>query len=135
MVTETAQLLCSAFDNGQAPYRRTHFNHPSAIWTRYSKENFLWLCAHGDALAKEYTFRYGKVHKSSIAISWCKDNLNLISFSSKDFTLQPQCMPDQYKVENNPVQAYQNYYIGEKSAFAKWPSIRVPSWWTKPVLL
>jgi len=27
----------------------------------------------------------------------------------------PQCMPDEYKVENDSVAAYRNYYINEKA--------------------
>ena len=41
MVLETAQLLCSAHET--APYKRTHYNHPCAIWTRSSLSNYMWL--------------------------------------------------------------------------------------------
>ena len=33
-------------------------------------------------------------------------------------TEPPQCMPDEYKVEGDSVQAYWNYYIGEKHIVA-----------------
>jgi len=42
----------------------------------------------------------------------------------------PQCMPDQYKVEGDPVAAYRNYYKGEKAYFARWNKGRAsPEWW------
>ena len=55
MVTETAQLLCSVYPKGVAPYKRTHYNHPCAVWARTSLENYLWLLEHGEALGLEYT--------------------------------------------------------------------------------
>jgi hypothetical protein len=44
-------------------YRTTHINHPSAVWVRQSDKNYIWLLQLLDALCKEYTYRYGKVHK------------------------------------------------------------------------
>ena len=46
------------------------------------------------------------------------------------YTSPPQCMPDQYKIPDDAVQAYRNYYIGEKAYFAKWAYTRTPEWWT-----
>ena len=44
-------------------YSATHINHPSAIWVRKSKENYIWLSNMLLALCGEYTYRYGKTHK------------------------------------------------------------------------
>ena len=60
MPLETAQILCSAFEPGTAPYKRTHYNHPCSVWGRESKVNYKWLIEHGLALSDEYTYRYGK---------------------------------------------------------------------------
>jgi hypothetical protein len=38
-------------------------------------------------------------------------------------------MPDEYKVENDSIQAYRNYYMGEKAYFAKWNYTTPPNWW------
>ena len=39
-------------------------------------------------------------------------------------------MPDEYKVEGDPVSAYRKYYKGEKAYFAKWNRGReAPEWW------
>ena len=46
MLIEACQLLCSAHPLDAAPYRRTHFNHPCAVWTRASLSNYRWLAAH-----------------------------------------------------------------------------------------
>ena len=54
MPLETAQLLCTVHwvCGGEAPYKKTHLNHPSSIWARYSIENYRWLCKLGKALCK-----------------------------------------------------------------------------------
>ena len=76
MILETAQLLCGThwIEGNQAPYKLSHKNHPSAIWTRECIENYSWLCELGIELSKEYTHRYNKKHKSQDIIEWCQDN-------------------------------------------------------------
>ncbi len=66
MTLETAQLLCSA--HNKAPYKRTHYNHPCAVWTRASAANYMWLCSYGITLAKEYTHRFGRCHACEVVI-------------------------------------------------------------------
>ena len=43
-------------------------------------------------------------------------------------TEQPQCMPDYCKDEKDVVEAYRNYYIKEKSSFARWKNSGQPDW-------
>jgi len=118
MILESAQLLCTAhiISDGEAadvPYKATHKNHPSAIWTRESVSNYIWLYDHMIALGNEYTRRYGKKHLTILKCSGalCKAPNNI---TKVDLTPMPQCMPDQYKVPGNSVEAYWNYYEAEK---------------------
>ena len=131
MVLETAQLLCSAFDAGDAPYRRTHHNHPCAIWTRASMGNYLWLVEHGLALADEYRHRYGKQHASEAVIHWCLANFILAHVDHSDeLTPFAQAMPEEYR-HPDPVAAYRAYYRGAKADIATWKPIRGrPDWWS-----
>jgi hypothetical protein len=125
MVLETAQLLCSAHET--APYKRTHYKHPCAIWTRSSLSNYMWLCEHGLGLAREYTFRYNKVHKSTEVIEWARLNMpNILNLGLLPFA---QAMPDKYKHEDAVV-AYRNYYIHEKARLATWKHSACPAWFT-----
>lgn len=131
MLLETAQLLCSPFEPGEAPYKRTHYNHPASIWTRTSYDNYCWLLCYGDMLSNIYTFMFNKRHKSSDVIHWCNNwfqlKLDLPKIGLTDFA---QCMPDKYRIQNDPIQAYRNYYKNEKSKFAKWEHGREkPCWW------
>jgi hypothetical protein len=70
MVLETAQMLCTALNlaNQKTPYKSTHANHPSNMWARSTRSNWVWLWNHGVALCSEYTSRYGRVHKCESVI-------------------------------------------------------------------
>ena len=118
MILESAQLLCTAHlisdgPDADVPYKATHKNHPSAIWARESVSNYIWLYDHMIALGNEYTRRYGKKHLTILKCSGalCKAPNNI---TKVDLTPMPQCMPDQYKVPGNSVEAYWNYYEAEK---------------------
>lgn len=128
MLVETGQLLSSAhwMTGSEAPYKKTHVNHPCAIWTRESIDNYNWLCEMGMFLCEEYTSRYHKTHKTSSVIWWLRENKpNLPKIG---FTEPPQAMPDPYKVPNNSVKAYRNYYLGEKLSFSTWKNGYIPDW-------
>ena len=124
MILESAQMLCTAHhcygDREQkenVPYKQAHLNHPSTIWARRSRATYMWLYEHMLALGHEYTHRYGKVHKS---ITKCKDFLSIAPQEINkyaSFTQPPQAMPDEYKAECS-IEAYWNYYIGEKHVVA-----------------
>jgi len=130
MILETAQLLCGVHHMTESPsenvpYKLSHKNHPCSIWARESMDNYLWLCELGMELCAEYTFRYGKRHKSQQVIEWCIDNRPNIP--EEGFTVPAKAMPDQYKVED-VVQSYRNYYLGEKKSFCNWKNRNTPSW-------
>lgn len=131
MILESAQLLCSPYSVAQgAPYKRTHYNHPSAIWTRTSKQNYEWLINHAYALADEHTRAYKKVHKSVLVVDWCVENYSKLNLPDIGQTPFPLCMPEQYKVKGDPVQSYRNFYKYDKVRFAKWTHGRnPPDWW------
>lgn len=133
MIVEGAQLLCAVahLRGFEAPYRLTHKNHPATKWTAKSSANWNWLCEHGIALSKEYTYRYGKTHKSQAIIQSLKDRSQEIWGESLPYTEHTDfalCMPDEYKVDD-PVQSYRNYYIGAKKDIAKWTVRSCPDWW------
>ena len=64
------------------------------------------------ALGHEYTRRYGRMH---LTITKCKESLRWAPMGMKTakFEQPPQCMPDEYKTECS-IEAYWNYYIGDK---------------------
>jgi hypothetical protein len=46
------------------------------------------------------------------------------------FTEPTLAMPDIYKVTNDAIKSYQNYYIHDKSRFAKWKNREIPEWFS-----
>jgi hypothetical protein len=121
MILESAQMLCTAHhcimgEDADVPYKVAHKNHPSTIWARQSGENYTWLYRHMMELGREYEKRYGKKHLSIIK---CEDPLSILpgGILETGLTEMPQCMPDEYK-DKCSIQAYWNYYIGEKHVVA-----------------
>lgn len=106
-------------------YKATHVNHPSAIWARDSEANYLWLSRLFDALLSEYTYRYGRTHKSSELLPFLRNPP--VNISNTPFTMPPQAMPDYCKRES-AVEAYRTYYIEEKAHIAQWSKRNVPGW-------
>jgi hypothetical protein len=127
MILETSQILCGVHwvIGNEAPYKLSHKNHPCSIWSRESLSNYLYLCDLGLELCKEYTYRYGKRHKSQDVIEWCL--MNKPDIVDKDFTTPPKAMPDEYKVDD-VIQSYRNYYVGAKKDFCKWKNRDIPEW-------
>ena len=127
MCVEYAQILCGVHwvQGGEAPYKLSHRNHPCSIWARESLSNYLYLCELGLELCKEYTYRYGKRHKSQEVIEWCL--INKPNIADKEFTEPARAMPDEYK-SNCVVESYRNYYMGEKTKIAVWKNRETPEW-------
>jgi hypothetical protein len=107
-------------------YSATHRNHPSAIWCRQSLENYGWLASHLHAMLNEYTYRYGKKHKTDeMAYYIYSPPYNLRDW---DFTPMPSCMATEYIISKDPVVNYRNYYIHGKKHLHKWTKRTPPEW-------
>ena len=120
MILECAQMLCTAhiaLGKEDVPYKKSHLNHPSSVWVRANNENYQWLYNHMLALGEEYTKRYKRTH---LTITKCKDILAVapLNIPTGSFNEPPQCMPDEYKVDNDSVSAYWNYYEQDKYKIA-----------------
>lgn len=128
MILESVQLLCTALNkkNFSTPYKSTHIKHPCVLWVEESYDNFEWLVQLTLALNSEYKYRFEKTtdHKSISVLP----AIEKFTFERAGLTPFPQAMPDQYKVKGDPVQAYRNFYLGEKMKFAKWTKRDIPDW-------
>ena len=114
LVTEYAQLLSAAhhvLNSGvQGCMALSHVNHPCAVFTRTSSENYDLVYRYYIACAKEYQYRYGKVHAS---LSKYHEALRINPVPKGKLTEIPQCMPDECK-RDCPVEAYREYYKQHK---------------------
>ncbi len=111
-------------------YIATHLNHPSAVWVRQSAENYLWLANMLIALCEEYTYRYGKVHKTE------RDGLAYVllkniphNIRNSGFTQPTPAMPDEVKIVGDSLASYRNYYIKNKAHLASWKKRNIPEWY------
>lgn len=117
-------------------YSATHANHPSAIWVRQSYANYVWLHRLLHYLCKEYTHRYGKIHKvehGGLLSALYLTPSALDKTKGITFTEPTPAMPDTYKVKNDSINSYRNYYIHDKVRFAKWTKRPMPQWFSEGV--
>lgn len=142
MVLETAQLLSSLWykypteiyglnntiDEGKI-YSPTHSNHPCCTWLTQSNQNYAYLINLGLSLSREFKFRYYKEHESSKIIKYLASKPVPKKIPIMDTTTHPAlAMPDMYKVPNDPVQSYRNYYKYGKSSLLKYTNRPWPEW-------
>jgi len=136
MILEYAQLLCTAHreldgDNCMHPdtlYKATHKNHPSAVWTRQSNQNYIWLYDLFRELCTEYTHRYEKVHASWKKLGEALKQLPNHIPTDK-FTEPTPAMPDECKIGPTSLESYRHYYNTEKRHLATWKKRPVPVWY------
>ena len=135
MILEEAQMLSTVHqlslsdihpDAANMLYRPTHRNHPCVVWLQQSTENYFWALRLFESLAAEYTFRYGKQHKSfglhGLFISPPPETPTV------GMTPFPLAMPEYCKKES-PVDSYRTYYAMEKNDLAHWTRREQPDWW------
>lgn len=109
--------------------KASHINHPSNIWTRSNRDNYIWLNRMWNYLLLEYTHRYGKIHacaKYKYALYLTPNNI-----VQSHFYEPTPAMPDDCKILNDSVSSYKKYYIERKTHFAKWTKREVPLWYSE----
>lgn len=109
-------------------YKATHKNHPSAIWARGSSGNYEWLHDLLVAVCEEYTRRYGKIHKceSSGLVKELTTLPNNIPIGKMTPVLL--AMPDEYKISQDYVECYREYYRRGKPHLHSWKVSNSPAW-------
>ena len=130
MPLETVQMLCTThwIHGNDAPYLPVHHKHPCTLWVSQTIENYVLAWQLGYWLFKEYTYRYNNVHQSESVLYAVR--CPPPALTARGFTTFPQAMPEQYKHYDVMV-AYRDYYINEKSGFAKWTGRPIPSFMQK----
>lgn len=136
MLLESCQIFCTNYhlQGIEAPYKPSHKNHPSTIWSRTSYDNFLWLLEHSYAIANEYTERYNKRHKSEDVLDWIESNMWQLSFDSNDLTPFAIAISDDSICRRladfnqlSAVEKYRAYYKLDKSHIHQWKQNK-PEW-------
>ena len=93
-------------------YQAAHINHPCTKWIRASLENYHYACDLGISLGEEYTYRWGKTHACEEHVRWLKANPPpLPQIGKTPFAI---AMDDEYKICDDAVESYRNYYLTAK---------------------
>lgn len=141
MILEHCQMLCTAVlinTNLQdrlnvidAPYKKSHINHPCTIWVSKNYDNFAWLVAYTYELNEEYKYRYGREHLSYTTLKLCRiitDNIIAYGGNLAILDLVPPCiMPNECKT-TSIIESYRNYYRQYKSRLFHWTKRNKPYW-------
>ena len=111
-------------------YKAVHHYHPCIVWTMQTSANYKWHYQHFIALAQEFTYRYGKQHRSHILL---KDVLrnppkNISDGPLTDWPLamgsNPECM-----FPEDPVKSYRLFYQTKQERFKMvWSKRPIPEW-------
>lgn len=112
---DSTKIFTTAEKNNIQPYRKSHYNHPCAVWVRQDLSHYMWLVEHVAALHEIYYDHFGnKKHKSYPHINFLKKHPPNIPHLL--FQQPPQAMPEPRKTTLS-VNAYRSYYLNEKSYF------------------
>lgn len=111
-------------------YRVCHQNHPCTVWTMESMANYIWHYEHFCVLCNEYTYRYGKKHKTDTKLRFLLDTApgNIPDIGQTQFRLamnsQPQCINPA-----DPVGSYRAFYQTKQGRFKMvWTKRGKPDW-------
>ena len=111
-------------------YKASHVKHPSGIWVRHSKQNYMWLYEMWTELNTEFMYRYNKdvphesYRKLNDALKEPPNNMYDLGFCEPY-----QAMFDDVKNPNSSIRAYHDYYIKYKQHLAKWTKRGMPYWY------
>lgn len=116
---------------------QTQANNHVSIWVRTTRQNYLWTVEHGLALCDEYERRYGdnlkkrgeKAHAARSVLEWFGQNPPRLPTSGlTEFRQAVAREPFDCLRPGDPVEAYRQYYVRYKAAFAKWKLGNTPQW-------
>ena len=123
MITESMQMLSMALDINGAPssafavnksgnpYKsnKAHLKHPCTLWAAKSRENFLWLCMHTEALCDEFKLRYGHEQHGRSNLPRMYEAAHYIP--EGELTPFAKCVDDDLKSITNVHTAYSQYML------------------------
>jgi len=135
----TAHIVLGTYNLPEGHYRKiSNHIHPTAVWIRKCKENYLYAAEVALSIAYEYTHRYNKIHSCQSHAEWLFQNLPVFNefqdysgsnkeivfatnefFTSLGITPIPLCMPDDCYCDD-PIKSYRKYYLMYKKHFVKW---------------
>ena len=111
-------------------YKAVHMNHPCTVWTRESASNYRWHYDHFVALCDEYSYRYGRVHRTDELLRNVLVRVpdNITDQGLTRFALAMKANPECI-YEESPVLSYRLFYQTKKNRFKMdWTRRERPQW-------
>jgi len=111
-------------------YKAVHVGHPCTVWTMESNSNYKWHYQHFIALCEEYTYRYGKVHKTArvLGSALYSTPRNIPKGPLTEFPLAMKSNPECF-FWGDPVKSYRAFYQTKQDRFKMaWTKRPVPKW-------
>jgi hypothetical protein len=122
------------FNRENVLYKAVHVGHPCTVWTMESLSNYAWHYEHFEALATEFTYRYGKRHKSHVDLEYAlsipprniPQDVGLTPFKLA-MGAAPECINP-----SDPVGSYRAFYQTKQDRFSMdWTKRDIPEWFQK----
>ena len=120
------------------PWKLTYSSHPCTVWTSENVSNYSWVLRLAESLVDQYRLRYKKEHACKHVIKWLGKNYPP-GIDEGFLSQHPVYMKEDYKIYDDTgfisvVKSYKNYYLLDKSRFAKWePHSRIPIWYKEGI--
>jgi hypothetical protein len=120
MIVEHCQLLSTAHHvlDGDfvdvGIYRKTHVNHPSAVWVRETSSNYVFMHQVTQCMCDLFKQRTGRVHASERVLKILSSLP--VGIKQGDMTPFATAMPDEYKAIEHTHDVYTAYqwYLNDK---------------------
>lgn len=144
MRLELAQLACtthhlSGTNPNIIPYKKTHDNHPSNIWTRESLANYNYVVELGLALCDEQEYRFQTPDQKAIPVfKWllCNQpnipNLGLtkprLAITWDNLTINKTLQLEHESDFDWAIKNYRRYYADGKQHLFNWKNRPKPDW-------
>lgn len=128
MVLETAQVLSTAIrlydpETTMPVYKMTHKNHPVSIWVRTTPENYKYTLDYFVKICNEYTYRFGKIHKSESLLPYFIDFFKVLLNDTTNIGLTQFANCTDFKKD----EVHTAY---KKALTTKWKNDKIKPRWT-----
>ncbi|QJT71000.1 hypothetical protein GR7B_00202 [Vibrio phage vB_VcorM_GR7B] len=121
-------------------YSPSHVNHPCNIWVRQAQMNYKWLLRFVKACQYEYRYRFGdkprkvddvyKIVPKSVSVSLIDRTPFVAAISKPDKVWELWTWADAYEKGIVTItKSYREFYIQDKSRWARWTKRRPPKWY------
>lgn len=108
-------------------------NHPSCLWVKKSKDNYIWLLVHLASLTAEMEYRKGTRHSMTNNLKRLQNGAEFIP--PGPLTPFHNCTP--YKTIENPIEAYKLcmvYKWEHDGKVPKWTKRCQPDWYSQETI-